>query len=194
MSAPFSLLQSLFDLRRFADSAAEVIELRPSDFTFPNNLDLGHARAVDGENPLHTDAIGQTAHRERLIDAAVLLCNDRAFENLKAFSGALFDFDVHFHRVADVEAERVFPDILLGKLFENIHVLLPFRTRHIHSRQFKACKAPAEECFLSVLYARKFYDIISYPIVNCKRFSPDIQIILKKSPPLQGQREQALRP
>ena len=107
------LLQSLFDLRRFADSAAEVIELRPSDFTFPNNLDLGHARAVDGENPLHTDAIGQTAHRERLIDAAVLLCNDRAFENLKAFSGALLDFDVHFHRVADVEAERVFPDILL---------------------------------------------------------------------------------
>ena len=148
MSAPF-FLQLFFDLRGFADSAAEVIELRSSDFTFAHNFDLRDARAVDWENPFDADAGGNAANRERFVDAAMLLGNDRAFEDLKTFSRAFFDFDVNLNGIADAKVQRVFADVLVCKLLENIHFSRPFRSTHSYPA-FQADRPPAEECFLTV--------------------------------------------
>lgn len=129
MSAPF-FLQFFFDLRRFADSAAEVIELRSSDFTFAHNFDLRNARAVDRENSFDTNAIGNAANGEGFIDAAVLFGNDCAFEHLNTFSRTFFDLDGNLDGIADVKLERIFADVLVCKLLENIHFSLPFHTTH----------------------------------------------------------------
>lgn len=128
MSAPVFFLQSFLDLRRFADSAAEVIELRSSDFTFTNNFDFCHTRAVHREHSFHTDTVGKTTHREGFVDAAVFLRDDRAFKDLDTFSRTFFDFDVNLNGVTDVEFERVFTDVLFRKCLEDVHFFLPFHT------------------------------------------------------------------
>ena len=56
---------------------------------------------VDGENLLHTDAIGDAANGDGLLNAAVLLGDDGALEDLDTLAGAFLDLHVNADGIAD---------------------------------------------------------------------------------------------
>lgn len=78
----------------------EVIELRAADLTLADGLDLLNGGSVDGEHLFHTDAIGDAAHGDGLLDAAVLLGDDGAFEDLDTLAVSFLDMDVNADGVA----------------------------------------------------------------------------------------------
>ena len=49
---------------------------------------------MNGEHLLTADAVGDAADGEGFLDAAVLLGDDGAFEDLNSFAGTFFDFDM----------------------------------------------------------------------------------------------------
>ena len=67
---------ALLDLGALAHAVAQVIELRAANLTLADGLDLLNGGSVDGEHLFHTDAIGDAAHGDGLLDAAVLLGDD----------------------------------------------------------------------------------------------------------------------
>ncbi len=62
-------------------------------------LDLLDARRVDEEGALDTDAAGDPANRDLVVEAAVTNAKDRALELLKAFAVAFDDADADGHGV-----------------------------------------------------------------------------------------------
>ena len=67
-------LLDLFDLRRFAGTSAQIIQLRPADFALADNGDVRDFGGMHGERPLDADAVRKPPYRKCFADAAVLLC------------------------------------------------------------------------------------------------------------------------
>ena len=85
-----------------------------------HSLDLVDRRGVDRENLLHTDAIGHAANRDSLLDAAVLLGDDDALEDLNTLTRAFLDLHVDADGIADFHLGHLF-ELLFVQCFDQIH-------------------------------------------------------------------------
>ena len=74
-----------------------------------------------GENLLHAHAIGQAADSDGFLDAAVLLGNDGALEDLDTLTGAFLDLDVYLNGIADVYLGHCSLQLLLVESLNEIH-------------------------------------------------------------------------
>src|SRR5205814_4822404 len=74
------------------------------------------------ECPLHTDPVGDTAHREVLPEPAAGHPNHGPFKHLDALAGPFDDFGVHPHGVARAKRRSLFLLLLLLELLDHIHV------------------------------------------------------------------------
>src|SRR5215212_5436209 len=79
----------LFDARCLASQVAQIVELRATNASATDHLDLGDHRAVERKNALDSDAVGDLADRERLAHAATALGDAHAFKSLDSFLVAL---------------------------------------------------------------------------------------------------------
>src|SRR5436853_1034035 len=104
-------LAALFDARAAAASFTEVIELRATHPALGVDLELSDGGRVDRERPLHADAEGDLADRERLLEAAALTPDHDALEDLDALAVPLHDADVHLHGVARPEIRQVVTEV-----------------------------------------------------------------------------------
>ena len=93
-----------------ARERAEIEELRAAHTPATHYNDLGDHRAVERENALDADAIGNLADRERRADSATTACNADAFKGLEAFLVTFTDAHVDPERVAGAEGgDRLHP-------------------------------------------------------------------------------------
>ena len=89
LSPLFRLGSQLFlDLGALAHAAAQIVQLGTPHSTIADHLDLVDGGRVHGEDLLHTDTVGDAAHGDGLGDAAVLLGDDGALEDLDTLTGA----------------------------------------------------------------------------------------------------------
>ena len=70
------------DLGSLASTATQVEQLCAADLALADNRDLLNEGAVDGEDTLDTNAVGNAANGEGLSNTTVLLCDDSALESL----------------------------------------------------------------------------------------------------------------
>ena len=90
LSPLFRLGSQLFlDLGALAHAAAQIVQLGTPHSTIADHLDLVDGGRVHGEDLLHTDTVGDAAHGDGLGDAAVLLGDDGALEDLDTLTVAL---------------------------------------------------------------------------------------------------------
>ena len=76
---------------------------------------------MDGEHLFHTDAIGDAAHGDGLLDAAVLLGDDGAFEDLDTLAVSFLDMDVNADGVAHFRHRGLGFQVLVVKRLHEIH-------------------------------------------------------------------------
>src|SRR5206468_6704557 len=96
----------------FADALAKVGQLGAAHGTLALDLDLVHARRMDGKDAFDTFAVADAADGESLVQAAAAFADHHAGENLNALLVAFHHFGVHAHGIAHRENYRV-----LAKLF-----------------------------------------------------------------------------
>ena len=127
-------LQLLANLGCLADAVAQVVQLGAADIAVAHGLDLLDRGRVDRENLFHADAVGQAADGDGLFDAAVLLGDDGALEDLNTLTGAFLDLHVDANGVAHQDLGD-FLQLLLVQCFDEIHgyFLLNYRCscRHL---------------------------------------------------------------
>ena len=75
---------------------------------------------MHGEYLFHAHAIGDTADGEGFVDAAVLLGDDSAFEDLDTLFCAFLDLDVDADGVADADDGCFCLDVLVIQNFDQI--------------------------------------------------------------------------
>ena len=88
MPLRFFVLQALLDLGRLAHAVAQVVQLGSADLALADGGDRDDGGRVHGEDLLAADAVGDAADGDGLVDAAMLLGNDGAFESLVALAVA----------------------------------------------------------------------------------------------------------
>jgi len=76
---------------------------------------------VEGEHLLHTDAVGDTTDGEGLLDAAVLLGDDGALEDLDTLAVAFLDLQVDPDGVTHGDHGGLGLQVLLSKRLHQIH-------------------------------------------------------------------------
>jgi hypothetical protein len=132
---PFAVvgLHALFDLRGLAKAVTQVVQLGPADLAAADCLDLDDVGSVQGEHLLAAYAVAQAADGEALFDAAVLLRNDGALENLDSLAGAFLDFDVYTNRVADPNDGQLFLHVLTGQSLHEIHIFVLLVDLGVHN-------------------------------------------------------------
>ena len=89
-----SLLELLLDLGTLAHAVTQIIQLCAANSTVADHFDVIDGRRMDREHLLHADAIGQTTDSDGLLDAAVLICNDNALEDLDTLTSAFVLLEV----------------------------------------------------------------------------------------------------
>ena len=75
-------LQLGLDLCSLANTATQVVQLCTTHLALADGFHLNHVGGMHGEYLFHAHAIGDTADGEGFVDAAVLLGDDSAFEDL----------------------------------------------------------------------------------------------------------------
>ena len=73
------------------------------------------------EDLFAADTVGDAADGDGLVDAAMLLGNDGAFESLVALAVAFLDTDKDTNSIADVHFGKLGLHILLTENFDQIH-------------------------------------------------------------------------
>ena len=119
------LPDELLDLGGLADPVAEVVELGPPDLALPDNLDPVDPRAVQGEDPLDTDAVADLPDDEGAADADVVLRDDDAFVDLDPLCGTLDDLEIDLDGISDGEALRILLDLSCLNGLDDVHTTLP---------------------------------------------------------------------
>src|SRR5690606_20652397 len=99
----------------------QVVEAGPPHVAPPHHLDLVNARRVQGEGPLHPDALGHLADGEGLAEPAAVAAQDDAFKHLDALPVGLHHFDVDPHRIPGAKIRHIVPHLLLFQLANDIH-------------------------------------------------------------------------
>src|SRR5690606_34833872 len=93
----------LADPGSLAAELAEVVQLRAPDGAATLDLHLGDVRAVQRKHALHAFAMGNLAHRERGIEAAVAPCDDDTLVGLQTLAVAFLHPDLDDDGVAGSE-------------------------------------------------------------------------------------------
>ena len=131
---------SLFDPGCFADSVAEVVELRSSDMAVTENFHADYVGGVDGEYPLHAAAVGNAADGEGLGDAAMLHGNDGALKHLVSFLVALADANRDADVVADLNGRLFRLQAGLADDLQCVHSMDPPKFSDIHACRCGLCR------------------------------------------------------
>src|SRR5689334_15434817 len=132
------VLAQLDDAGGLTGAAAQVVELGAADAAAADHLDAVEARAVERKHALDPLAVGDLAHREGRVDAAVAPRDAHALEGLHALAVALDHLHVHPQRVARPEVGDL-PllggpgDLLALELLDDVHgrpfLWAPYRRR-----------------------------------------------------------------
>ena len=80
---------------------------------------------MNGEHLLHADAVRDTTYGDGLLDAAVLLGNDNALEDLDTLAGAFLDLHVDTDGVADLDVGYLVLQGFLVEFLDEIHGYFP---------------------------------------------------------------------
>ena len=96
-------LNLLFYLCLLAYAVADIIELRTANLAAACDVYLDDVRGMDRERLFDADAVRDLSDGESLGNAAVLLGDDHAVEQLDTLSCPLFDFVVYDDRVTDLK-------------------------------------------------------------------------------------------
>src|SRR5580658_331765 len=94
------------DPGRLAGQITQVVELRAPHVAAALHGDLADRRAVGLEHPLDALAVGDLAHRERGVEAAVAACNDDTLVGLHALAIAFHYLHLHHHGVPGLEVRH----------------------------------------------------------------------------------------
>ena len=113
-------LDLFLDAGGLAGESAQVVELGATHVAPALDLDLGDRRAVGLEDALHALAVGDLAHREGRVQAAVALGDDDALEGLETLAVALLDLDLHDHGIAGGEIRDLAGHLLLFELLNDL--------------------------------------------------------------------------
>src|SRR5208337_2039516 len=117
-------MDELLNLGRFAGPAAQIVQLRAADAPLAHAYDLGDLGGMNGEYPLHADAIAYLAHGKGLAKAVALHRNHDTLEDLHSFGFSFDDLEVHLHRIADAELLGVFFHLFRLKGLHHVHCRL----------------------------------------------------------------------
>src|SRR5215510_650089 len=109
--------------RGFAREVAQVVQLRATNASAAHHVDLGEHGAVEREDALDADAVGDLADRKRLADSAAAARDADALERLNALLFTFLDADAHTKRVAGAEGGDVTEPLFLG-FDEGMHMTL----------------------------------------------------------------------
>ena len=91
------------DLSSLAGTTTQIEQLGAADLALADNGDLLNEGAVDGEDTLNADTVGNAANGKGLCNAAVLLSNNGAFESLDTLTLAFLDANINADGIANVE-------------------------------------------------------------------------------------------
>src|SRR3990170_3676136 len=114
-------LPHFFDARLAADLASEVVQFCLPDLPLAQNVDALNARRVQWEGPLHSHAVADAAHGERLAWPAALPADDDALEGLDALAPAFHDPEVHAHGIPRRERRDFALQLLALELIKSVH-------------------------------------------------------------------------
>src|SRR4051812_25498636 len=97
----------LLDARRLAGEMAQVIELGAPDAATPHDLNVGEHWAVEREDALDADAVGDLANREGGAHSGTTPRDAHTFKRLDALLFPFLHADVHAQRVTGPEGRNV---------------------------------------------------------------------------------------
>ena len=117
-----SFLSDIFlGLGGLAHSVAQIVELRASDLTAADRLDLLNVGRMDRERLFDAYAVAYSSDGERLGNAAAALRDDGALVDLDSGLGT-FDYPVmDADGVADLDLGDFLLKLLFGKSLDYIH-------------------------------------------------------------------------
>src|SRR5215470_9014323 len=134
----------LFDPRRLAGEIAQVVELRPPHAAAAFHGDIADRGAVGLEDALDALAVGDLAHREGGVEAAVALGDDHALVGLHALAVPLHHLHLHHHGVARLEIrDRTGHALFLDFLNDLAHFPSPRSSLAAAEAAAAAARAPA---------------------------------------------------
>src|SRR5665213_1549778 len=112
---------ALLDPRCLAGSGAQIVELRAAHAATSNDVHVAEHWAVEREDSLDADAVGDLTNRERLAHAATALGDAHALEGLQPLLFSFFYSHVHAQRIARAEGRNVRTEIFLLGFDEYMH-------------------------------------------------------------------------
>src|SRR5699024_12778567 len=112
------------ELGCLAVAIAQVVQLRATDLTAGQNLELVDVRGVHWDGALHADAEGDLADGEGLADAGALALDHDATEDLHAGLAALDDLQVHVDGVTCAGLCDIVAQLCCIDLVKNMHGLI----------------------------------------------------------------------
>ena len=119
-------LALLLDLGCLTAQVTQVVQLRATNLTARQNIDLVNVWGVHWEGTLHTNTEGNLTDGEGLADAGVLTLDHNTTENLHTGLGALDDLDVNVEGVTGAELWNIVAQLCCIDLVENMHGVKSF--------------------------------------------------------------------
>src|SRR6478672_7868879 len=112
---------ALLDPRGLARGGAQIVELRAAHASTANDVQIADHRAVNREDALDADAVGDLANGERLAHAAAAPCDAHAFERLEPLLFPFLHSHVHAEGVTRAKGRNVRAEIFLLGFDEYMH-------------------------------------------------------------------------
>ena len=117
-------LQTLFNLCSLTNAVTQVVKLCTTYLALANCFNRNNGGRVYGEDLLAAYAVRDAADGDGLVDAAMLLGNDGAFESLGALAAAFLYANGDTYGIADVESGQFGLHVLFAENFDQIHNLI----------------------------------------------------------------------
>jgi len=122
-----SSLQALLDLCLLTNAITQVVELGSANLTSADSGNGDDGRRMYGKYLLAADTVGNTTNGNSLVDTAVLLGNDSAFESLGTLTVAFLDANLNADSVTDIHFGQFGLHVLFAENFDQIHnLILPY--------------------------------------------------------------------
>ena len=109
------------DLRTLAHATAQIVQLRTANETVANGLDLLDGGGMNGEDLLNANTVRNAADGDRLFDAAMLLGDHDALEDLDTLTSAFLDLNMDADGLADLDLGLFSLELLGSQFFDEIH-------------------------------------------------------------------------
>jgi hypothetical protein len=92
MGAKLLEVTFFLDTGTFTAQAAQIVQLRPADFTAPYYFDLVNSGRINQKSSFHANPVrGNPANGEALVDIATATAHDHAFKYLDTLFGTFHD-------------------------------------------------------------------------------------------------------